>query len=68
MGAAASGGLFRRAKNIIDARRAIAWKMIEGNVGVECRLTVRAFKEKCQGLDTYAGILSWNSTHNFTHA
>ena len=44
-----------KSHNIIDARWAITWKMIEGNVGVECRLTVRGFKDKSQDLDTYVG-------------
>ena len=47
-----------KAHNIIDARWVITWKMIEGNVGVQCRLTVRGFKDKFQDLDTYAGPTS----------
>lgn len=39
-------GCFKRwprhkSDNIIDARWVVIWKMIEGNVGVKCRLTVR---------------------------
>ena len=47
-----------RSDNIIDARWLITWKMIEGNVGIKCRLTVRGFKDKFQDLDTYAGTTS----------
>ena len=32
--------------------------MIGGNVGVECRLTVRGFKDEFQDLDAYAGTTS----------
>ena len=44
--------------NIIDARWVITWKMIEGNVGVNCRFIVRGFKDKFQDFDTYAGTIS----------
>ena len=40
------------------ARWVITWKMIEGNVGIKCRLTVRGFKDKFQDRDTYAGTTS----------
>lgn len=42
-------------RNIIDARWAITWKMIEGNVGAKGRFMVRGFKDQVQDLDTYAG-------------
>lgn len=44
--------------NIIDARWVITWKIIEGNVGVKCRLTARGFKDRFQDSDTYAGATS----------
>ena len=44
-----------RARNISDARWVITWNMIEGSVGVECRLIVRGFKDQFQDFDTYAG-------------
>ena len=34
------------------------WKMIDGNVGVKCRLAVRGFKDKFQDLGAYAGTTS----------
>ena len=51
---------FPRAKahDAIDARWVITWKMIGGNVGTKCRLTVRGFKDKFQDLDTYVGTTS----------
>ena len=53
-------GCFKRwprhkSNNIIDARWVIIWKLIEGSVGVECRLTVRGFKDTFQDLDAYVG-------------
>ena len=44
---------FPRAKahHMIDARWVTTWKVIDGNVGVKCRLTVRGFKHKFQDLD-----------------
>ena len=45
-------------KNINNARWVITWKMIGGNVGINCRLTVRGFKDNLQVLDTYAGATS----------
>ena len=42
---------------IIDARWVTTWKMIEGSVGVKCRLAVRGFKDKFQDLGTYAGTI-----------
>ena len=36
----------------------ITWKLIEGNVGSICRLTVRGFKDKSPDPDTYAGTTS----------
>ena len=47
-----------RAHDIIDARWVITWKMIGGDSGVKCKLTVRGFKDKCQDFDTYAGATS----------
>ena len=32
--------------------------MIEGNVGVTCKLTIRGFKDKFQDLDIYVGTAS----------
>ena len=43
--------------NIIDARCVITWKMIQGNVGVKCRSTVRGFKDQFQDSDAYAGAI-----------
>lgn len=43
---------------IIDARWAITWKMVEGNVGVKCRLIVIGFNDTFKDLDTYAGTTS----------
>ena len=56
-------GCFKRwprhtASIIIDARWVITWKLIEGNVGIICRLTVRGFKDKIPDPDTYAGTIS----------
>ena len=31
--------------------------MIDGDAGVECRLTVRGFKDKLQDLDAYAATI-----------
>ena len=47
-----------KSHNIIDARRVITWKVIEGNVGAKCRLIVRGFKDQPQDLDTYVGTIS----------
>ena len=47
-----------KAHDIIDARWVITWKMIEGSVGVKCRLIVRGFKDRFQDLDAYAGTTS----------
>ena len=47
-----------RSNNIIDARWVIIWNMIEGNVGVKCRLVVRGFKGKFQDPDVYPGATS----------
>ena len=46
----------RRSNNIIDARWVITWKVIEGSVGVKCRLVVRGFKDKFPHLD-----ICWNN-------
>ena len=35
-------------KNIIDSRWVTTWKMIEGVLGIKCRLTARGFKDKMQ--------------------
>lgn len=56
-------GCFKRcprhiSKNIIDARWAIIWKMIDGAVGVKCRFIVRGFKDMFQDFDTYVGTTS----------
>ena len=56
-------GCFKRwarfkANSIIDAHWVITWTMIEGSVGVHCKLAVRGFKGKFQDLDTYAGATS----------
>ena len=48
----------RQRKNIIHARLAVTWKTIEGDVGIQCRLTVRGFNDKFQDLDTYAAAAS----------
>ena len=55
-------GCFKRwprhkSDNIIDARWVITWNVIEGNVGIKCRLIVRGFKDKFQDLDIYAGSI-----------
>ena len=41
--------------------------MIEGSVGVKCRLTVRGFKDELQDSDTYAGTIS-RSGQRFANA
>lgn len=56
-------GCFKRwprhgSNNIIDVGWVIIWKMIEGNLGIQCRLTVRWFKDTCQDLGTYVGTTS----------
>ena len=56
-------GCFQRcvrdtAHNIIDARWVVHPKMIGGNVGVKCGLTVRGFKDQFPDLDTDAGTTS----------
>ena len=43
---------------IIDVMWVIVWKMIGGNVGVKCRLTVRGFNDKFQDFDTYVDVTS----------
>ena len=53
-------GCFKRwprhtSNKIIVARWLATWNMIEGNVGVKCRLAIRGFKDKFQDLDTYVG-------------
>ena len=53
--------------DIIDARWVIIWKVIDGNVGVKCRLTVRGIKNEFQDLDTYAGTTS-RSGRRFVNA
>ena len=47
-----------KSNNIIDARWVFTWKMIDGAVGVKCRLIVRGFEDRFQDLDTYAGATS----------
>ena len=47
-----------KSHNIIDARWVIIWTMVEGNVGANCRFTVRGFKDKFQDLGAYAGTIS----------
>ena len=44
-----------RSNSIIDASWVTTWKMIGGNVGDICRLTVRDFKDQFQDLDAYVG-------------
>ena len=56
-----------KSHNVIDARCVIIWKMIEGNVGVKCRLSVRGFKDKFQDFDSYAGAIS-RSGQRFANA
>ena len=56
-------GCFRRwprfkSKNIINARWVTIWKMIEGTVGVKCRLAVRGFNDTFHDLDIYVGTTS----------
>ena len=57
-------GCFRRrsrhgAKNCIDARWVIKWKMIDGVKHIRARLTVRGFKDREQlGAGTFSGIAS----------
>ena len=58
-------GCFKRyfrqsSNNIIDARWATTWKMIEGNVRVNCSFAVRGFTDTFQDLDVYAGATSWS--------
>lgn len=50
---------WRRSRShvIMDAGWIITWKMIERDVGVKCRLTLRCFKDRFQDLDTYAGTI-----------
>lgn len=47
-----------KSHNAIDARWAIIWNMFEGNVGAQCRFTVRGFRDNFQDFDIYAGATS----------
>ena len=44
--------------NIIDSRCVTTWKIVDGLIGIKCRLTARGFKDKMQELETYAGTSS----------
>ena len=44
--------------NIIDARWVNTRKLIEGNIGIKCRFTVRGFKDEFHELKTHAGTAS----------
>ena len=55
-----------KSHDIIDARWVVIWKMIEGNVGVNCRFALRGFKYKFQDLDNYAGT-SCRSSQRFVN-
>lgn len=47
-----------KSHNAIDARWGATCKMIGGNVGAKCRLTVRCFNDKFQDLYTYVWTIS----------
>ena len=44
-----------RLHNVIHARWATTWRMIDGSAEVTCIFIVRGFRDKVQDSDTYAG-------------
>jgi hypothetical protein len=47
--------LRRNAKNIVDTRWVIKWKLVDGNKIIKVRITMRGFKDTCMNLETFAG-------------
>ena len=46
------------AKNILDTRWVITWKIVEGVRVIKCRITLRGFKDREQSYETFAGTAS----------
>ena len=56
-------GCFRRkplkdARNTIEVKWVIKWKLVDGKRIIKVRMTVRGFKDRAEGLETYAGTAS----------
>ena len=45
----------RLARNIVDTRWVIRWKLVDGDRIIKVRLTMRGFKDTCINLETFAG-------------
>ena len=45
----------RLAKNIVDTRWVIRWKLVDSIRTVKVRITMRGFKDSCMSLETFAG-------------
>ena len=43
------------ARNIVDTRWVIRWKLVDGTRIIKVRLTMRGFKDHCINLETFAG-------------
>ena len=50
-------GRMRRseAKNVVDTRWVIKWKLVDGKRIIKVRITMRGFKDLCQSMETFAG-------------
>ena len=50
-------GRMRRseARNVVDTRWVIKWKLVDGKRIVKVRITMRGFKDVCQSMETFAG-------------
>ena len=48
----------RLARNLVDTRWVITWKIKDGKLIIKCRITMRGFKDRCTDLETYAGTAS----------
>jgi len=65
-------GCFRRRKkrhgdNVVDTRWVITWKMIDGNLEIKVRLTMRGFKDRDQDLETFAGTATRSGQRVVNH-